>query len=163
MTPPPTLHLTCGLPCAGKTTLAKKIERDTGALRITTDDWLMRMFGEDVSIEDASKVREELEATLLDLALDVLARGVDVVLDFGVWSRKERETFRARAAAIGARSELHFLDVTLEELVQRLHERNADLPAGTFRITEAQLREYATWFETPEADEVLSREAPSPA
>ncbi len=157
-----TFHLTCGLPCAGKTTLAKQIERETGALRLTTDEWLTNIFGEGAPMEVANKVREELEATLLDLAMDVLARGVDVVLDFGVWSREERETFRERAEDVGARSELHFLDVPLEELVRRLRERNADLPPGTFRITEEQLREYATWFQTPDQDELSPREAPQP-
>ena len=155
----PTFHLTCGLPCAGKTTLAKQIERDTGALRLTTDEWLTNIFGEGAPMEVANKVREELEAALLDLAIEVLSRGVDVVLDFGVWAREERETFRARAAAVGARSELHYLEVPLEELVRRLHERNADLPPGTFRITEEQLREYATWLQPPGADELAPREA----
>jgi predicted kinase len=156
-----TLHLTCGLPCAGKTTLAKRLEHETGGLRLTTDEWLKRIFGEALTVEEANKVRENFEARLLDLTIELLERGVDVVLDFGVWSREERETFRARAAAVGARSELHFLDVPVEELVRRLHERNSDLPAGTFRITEEQLREYATWLQPPTPDELPPREAPA--
>ena len=35
---PPTLVLICGLPGAGKTTLAKQIERDLPAVRLTPDD-----------------------------------------------------------------------------------------------------------------------------
>lgn len=159
----PTFHLTCGLPCAGKTTLALKLERETGGIRLTTDEWLHRIFGEGVSAEEANVVRERLEAALLDLAMELLAHGVDVVLDYGVWSREERETFRARAAAVGARSELHFLDVPLAELVRRLHERNANLPAGTFRITDDELREYATWLEPPGPDELEPREADTQA
>ena len=36
----PMLHLICGLPCAGKTTLAKQLERDVPALRLCpTSGW----------------------------------------------------------------------------------------------------------------------------
>jgi predicted kinase len=33
-----TLHLICGLPCSGKTTLAKQLEQQHAALRLTTDN-----------------------------------------------------------------------------------------------------------------------------
>jgi predicted kinase len=147
----------CGLPCAGKTTLAREIEA-RGALRLTTDEWLHRMFGADVSIEQAHTVRDQLEALLFDVAERALELGLDVVVDFGVWSRDERETFRARASKVGARSELHYLDVPHDELLRRMAARNASPPFGTFRFTEAHLAEWSTWFEPPAADELLPRE-----
>ncbi|MBI5961278.1 MAG: AAA family ATPase, partial [Chloroflexi bacterium] len=36
-----------GLPCSGKTTLAQKLEREQSALRLTTDEWHVRLFGQD--------------------------------------------------------------------------------------------------------------------
>ena len=157
----PTLHLTCGLPGAGKTTLAREIERDHRALRLTTDEWLLRLFGDDITPAENELYRERLEHHLfLDLAVRALELGVDVVLDFGVWARSEREDFRGRASAVGARSELHFLDVPIDELLKRLVVRNKERTAGTFRISEEQLRLWATWFERPDVDELLPREAP---
>ncbi len=40
-----TLFLTCGLPGSGKTTLAKQIEHERPALRLTADEWLVELFG----------------------------------------------------------------------------------------------------------------------
>ena len=40
-----TLFLMCGLPGSGKTTLAKRIERERGALRLTHDEWIARLYG----------------------------------------------------------------------------------------------------------------------
>jgi hypothetical protein len=154
----PTLHLTCGLPCSGKTTLAKQIEREAPALRLTTDDWLTRLIESDPADHPASAMRDALEALLLETALRALELGIDVVLDFGVWSRGEREDFRARAAAAGARSELHYLDASLEELIARVGARNAAMPPGTYAITEDQMRLWATWFEAPSEDELAPRE-----
>ena len=43
----PVLTLLVGLPGAGKTTLAKKLERETGAIRFTPDEWHLFLFGDD--------------------------------------------------------------------------------------------------------------------
>ena len=156
----------CGLPCSGKTTRARQIEQEHSALRLTKDEWLMTIFGDRMpakgySLEEMHAVRDPLESALFDLALRVLSLGVDVVLDFGVWARSERESFRARAAAIGARSELHFMDVAEQDLLTRLHARNEQLPPGTFHIEDAQIKEWAGWFERPADDELPPREPTS--
>ena len=156
-----TLHLMCGLPCAGKTTEARRLEQDERALRLTPDEWIYAQHGSDGAKARDSALRTALEAAMVDLAMRVLSLGVNVVLDFGLWTRSEREELRARADGVGARSELHFLDVPEGVLLARLAARNADLPAGTFAIDEAELRLWSTWFEAPVADELLPREPAS--
>jgi hypothetical protein len=42
-----TLHLMVGLPCSGKTTLAKKLEHELPALRLNLDEWHICLFGQD--------------------------------------------------------------------------------------------------------------------
>src|SRR5215207_2118900 len=42
-----TLHLMVGLPCSGKTTLAQKLKHEQSALRLTTDEWHIHLFGQD--------------------------------------------------------------------------------------------------------------------
>ncbi|MCU1268155.1 MAG: hypothetical protein JWM21_4473 [Acidobacteria bacterium] len=153
-----TLHLICGLPCAGKTTLAKQIEQERSALRLTPDEWIIRLFGNDLSLEALDAARDPIEAVLWDLAARILVLGIDVILDFGFWSRSEREDFRARAAQLGARSELHFLDVHEDALLKRWATRNADLPSGTFQIDEVRLRRWCRLFEPPSSDELESPE-----
>lgn len=41
----PILHLMVGLPGSGKTTEAKRIEAQTGAIRFTPDEWQIELFG----------------------------------------------------------------------------------------------------------------------
>jgi len=43
-----TLHLIVGFLCSGKTTFAKKLEQELPALRLTPDEWHLRLFGNDV-------------------------------------------------------------------------------------------------------------------
>src|SRR3982750_152144 len=116
----PTLHLMVGLPCAGKTTLAKRIERERPCLRLTPDEWIARLFGADVALDVLDAARDPMEALLWDVAAAVLKLGGDVILDFGFWSRAERDDYRARAAALGARCVVHYCDVAEAELLRRL-------------------------------------------
>jgi predicted kinase len=158
-----TLHLICGLPCSGKTTLAKVLERELPALRLAPDEWIVRLFGPDIADEALDAVRDPVEAALWNLTAHVLVLGLDVILEYGFWTRAEREEYRRRAAVLGARSKLYFTDGSEEELLHRLAQRNTDRPAGTFRIEEVQLRRWMRTFEPPDADELVPREAPASA
>ena len=146
----PTLHLMVGLPCSGKTTLAKKLERDLPALRLTPDEWMARVVGDGYD-EDKRAV---VEAMLWEVAAQCLRLDVNVVLDYGFWAKSERDDFRTRAAQIGAETKIHFLDVARDELLKRLAHRNANLPDDTFHIEASDLETWLTMFEVPMPDEL---------
>ena len=78
-----------------------------------------------------------------------MTAGRSCVLDFGLWSREERDALRLRARAQGVRVELHVLDVELDELVRRAARRNADAPHTTVEMSAEQLAVWASSFETP--------------
>ena len=149
-----TLHLIVGLPCSGKTTLARKLEKKYSALRLTPDEWHIPLFGDDMNDKDHDARHELVESLLWDLAAKVLVLGVDVILDFGFWGRSERDDFRSRAAKLGVDFKIHFLDVPEEMLLERLAARNAQLPQGTFRIPETKLKEWILLFEPPSQEEL---------
>lgn len=150
----PTLFLMVGLPGAGKTTLAKKLEAECPALRLTPDEWIPVLYGENLSQAKLDSVRDPVENMQWRVAAAALQLGVDVVLDFGFWGKGERDDYRARAAALGARTEICFLDVPHGELSARLAARNAALPPGTFRVSQEQLDLWSSWFEPPTAEEL---------
>lgn len=153
-----TLHLMVGLPCAGKTTLAKQLEEEYSALRLTPDEWHTRLFGNDVGDEQHDARHTQIESLLWGIAARSLALGVNVILDFGFWAKVEREDFRARARQLGASSEIHFLDVPEAELMERLRQRNASPAAGAFTIPEADLRGWLAIFQPPGPEELERRE-----
>jgi predicted kinase len=157
---PPTLHLIVGLPGAGKTTLARQLELDIPAFRLTPDEWIETLYGASVKADVLDAARDPVERLQWDVAVRALELGVDVILDFGFWSREEREHFRSRAALLGARSQVHALHLSLDELWARLGDRNVARPAGTFRVSRAQLEQWWSVFQPPGADELLLRPAP---
>lgn len=151
----PTLYLTCGLPGSGKTTLAKRLEQDVPALRLTADEWLHELYP-DISTSEAEEgaIRRPVERLQWNLALRALQLGCDVVLDFGVWGREERDLFRTGAREVGARVVLCLLDPSVDELWERLSRRNADRPFGAFEIPKEALLRWADRFQRPTAEEL---------
>src|SRR5438093_10350672 len=143
--------MTCGVPGSGKTTLAKRLEAEQRAVRLTGDEWLHELYPNEsgVALNAQLPVVERLrwvnahrplvERLQWALALRTLALGVNVVLDWGLWTREERDHYRTQAQERSVRVVLCVLDPSREELVRRLKERNAALPAGTFRIDAALL------------------------
>ncbi|MBN8531119.1 MAG: AAA family ATPase [Alphaproteobacteria bacterium] len=153
-----TLHLMVGLPCSGKTTLAQKLEQEQSALRLTSDEWQISLFGQDAEEREHDARHTLIEAMLWNVASRALALGTNVILDFGFWAREEREDYRSRAKTLGAGSEVHFLDVPTEELMRRLAIRNAQPSPTSFIIPEAMMKPWIALFQKPTPDELERRD-----
>lgn len=153
-----TLHLMVGLPCSGKTTVARELEATCSALRLTPDEWHVRLFGQDAEAPEHDARHALIEALLWDVASRALVLGTNVILDYGFWAREEREDYRARAKQLGARSEVHFLDVPPEELLRRLARRNAERSPTAFYIPEAMMHPWIAFFQKPTRDELERRD-----
>ena len=153
-----TLHLMVGLPCSGKTTLARKLEQEHSALRLTPDEWQVALFGQDAEEPEHDARHSLIEAMLWKIASRVLKLGTNVILDFGFWAREEREDYRLRAKRLGASSEVHFLDVSEDELLRRLAVRNSQPSQESFHIPEESMKPWIAFFQRPTPDELESRE-----
>ncbi len=76
-----------GLPCSGKTTLARQLEIERSALRLTPDEWQLALFGQDAQAPEHDARHGQIEALLWQVASRALALGTNVILDFGFWAR----------------------------------------------------------------------------
>lgn len=147
-----TMWVMVGLPSAGKTSRASELASTWNALRLTPDEWMIPLFGQD----QPEGKRNVLAGRLIWLALSALRVGVNVVLDFGVWARVERSALRALAASVGATSELVYLPVDGEEQWRRVKARALTDAATTFAMTRADLERWRPTFQPPDATELAA-------
>jgi predicted kinase len=150
------LVLICGLPASGKTSLARQLASQIPAIRLDKDDWT-RQLGHDVW-DDEFRVR--LEAQLWALTLELLARGQSVILEWGHWARVERDDKRLGARALGVGVELHYLDVPLDELIERARRRTESGEWSASPMTRTHFERWATVFQPPDEEELLLFDEP---
>lgn len=154
--PGPSVVMLCGMTGSGKTTLARSLERDLPALRLSVDPWMIALFGEHMPREVFDARSAALMAIAWDVALRATGLGVHVVLDWGFWQRAERVAAAERVRAAGATPLLVVLDVPLTTLERRLAERNAAPSPERFTVTSEMLAEFAGRFEPPSDDEGIA-------
>ncbi len=146
----PLLITFCGLPGSGKTTTAKRLAKETGAIRLNTDEWMATLG---VDFFDVA-FRNKLQLGLYEHGKMLLGLGHSIIVEDGHWSRGERDKQRLDASRLGATLELHFFDLSFDELWRRLEGRNVTGAYGTVPITKEQLQEYWPLFQRPDKEEL---------
>src|SRR4051794_30578270 len=146
----PTLFLTVGLPCTGKTTAALRIEVEQNALRLTKDEWVKALYGH----ENPPSAQDVIEGRLIEIGLRALELGNNVVIDFGLWGRDERTALRQAATDRGAVVEMRYFDVTPAEQRRRLDQRQALAAHTTWPMSDEELMGWAAMFQVPTPGEL---------
>jgi predicted kinase len=147
------LIIICGLPGAGKTTLAKTFEAQHGAIRMCPDEWMESL---DINHWDEAK-RSKVESFQWSLTKQLLQLGLTVIIEWGTWGRSERDALRLGAKSLGAAVELHYVSAPLDELFERIHRRGMEDPP----VTREQLEQWSRLFEVPTAEEMSLYDNPT--
>ena len=146
--------MTCGKICCGKTTYANKLKEEMNAVILSIDEITLAMFPDGAGeMHDTYVLRAE--QYLLKLSLQILQAGTDVILDWGLWTREQRDRLRAFYAEHRAACEVHYLRISEEEWNRRIRQRNerqGDDPSVYF-VDEGLLRKFESIFEEPAAEE----------
>jgi predicted kinase len=143
----------CGRMAAGKSTLARQLASDARAALLVEDDFLARLFPDQVVdlaayVMYSGRIREVLAPHICSL----LSLGLSVVLDFPANSRRQRAWFRRLIDDSGAEHELHFVDVPDEVCLRQLKLRSAGIAEERW-TSEAEFHLVNAYFEPPTADE----------
>ncbi len=149
----PIVYVICGFIGAGKTTFAKKLERKTGAVRITKDEWSIRLIGHDPTIDGYEEWDQKICGLSRDFAFYLAEKGIDVILDEGFWGREDRAELRRRIDAIGAREILYYVEAPLETMRERVVGRNNNLTKDSFNISSEMFDNYLKYWQPPDNDE----------
>ncbi len=115
--------LLCGVVCSGKTTYAHKLRHRLMAVSLSCDELMLALYTEPMG-EDYDTALDRAKGYLYTLTRQLVLAGVTVILDFGFWSRREREEVKAMFAGHGVHTELHYVRVSPEQWEQNIAARN---------------------------------------
>jgi predicted kinase len=154
MSEPGRLILICGLPGAGKTTVAGRLVRRLGIATYSSDDWLARLSLL-ISDEPRRAAIEELQWVEIQRQL---ALGGSAIVEWGFWARADRDRLRLAARALGADVHLVYLQAPLDVLMERIARRARENPP----ITRQMLEHWASLMQAPGTEELALFDPLSP-
>ena len=145
--------MTCGKICCGKTTYARKLEEELGAVVLSIDEVMLTLFPDGAGeMHDTYALRTE--QYLLSLSLKILESGTDVILDWGLWTRVQRDRLREFYRAHNFPCEIHYLRISRAEWEKRIRGRNArPADASCYYVDKGLLEKVESLFEEPDVEE----------
>ena len=148
------LYFMCGKMAAGKSTHAKALASATDSILIVQDELLEALYpGQIRTIDEFAGCSARLRDALSPHIVDLLTRGVSVVLDFPGNTRAQRAWFRGLIERAGVDHELHYIDAPNDVCKRQLKQRSDALPAGHPWTSDAEFDAITKYFQAPLEEE----------
>ncbi len=148
--------LICGKICCGKTTYAEKLCAENNAILLSIDEITLALFGQHCGDKHDEYV-ERTEKYLLNKSLELIQMDINVVLDWGFWTKAERLAVKEFYESRGIEYEFHYIDVSDEIWKYRLNKRNNAVLAeetSAYYVDDNLAAKFASIFEVPSEDEI---------
>ena len=150
------VYLICGKICCGKTTYANKICAENNAVLLSVDEITLALFGQYCG-DKHDKYVERAEKYLLNKSMEFINKDISVVLDWGFWTKAERESAKEFYKSRNIECELHYIDISDEVWKSRLRKRNNAVLANetsAYYVDDNLAAKFASIFELPSEDEI---------
>ncbi|MEE9438160.1 MAG: AAA family ATPase [Saprospiraceae bacterium] len=95
------IHIIFGPQGAGKTTYSKKLSEEVKGIHLSIDDWMWKLFGEDLpkpmNLKWIMERVERCEKQIWSISTQISESGSDVILDLAFTKKAKRELFKTLA------------------------------------------------------------------
>ncbi len=150
------VFLICGKICSGKTVYAEQLRIKHKAILLSVDEIMLSIFGLYTgSLHD--EYTKSIKEMLLKKTLEIIEVHVSVILDWGFWTKKEREYVRNYFKDHHIEYEFYYIDIPNEEWKKRIEQRNYLVQTKEIQayfVDENLLNKTNRLFEIPDQNEI---------
>lgn len=151
------IHLIYGKLCSGKTTLARELAQQEKGILLSCDELMLTLFPEDGLGAEYDAISSRAKEYLWKKVFELNDIGVNVILDWGCWSRASRDEAVSRCRMRNVSVVRHLIDISDAEWRRRIEQRNQAIQQGKtqdYPVDEGLYRKFLSRYEPPSADEV---------
>ncbi len=146
------LLILCGLPFAGKSTLADKLAEKYSFMRVDLDEIKFELFGRDADDDQFTQAEwDKVYQKMYEQIESLLKAGKSVVHDTGNFTKRERDVSRQIAAKLGVEAITLFVDTAIELAKKRLLENR--MTKRRFDVKDKAFNWAVSEMEIPQANE----------
>jgi predicted kinase len=149
------VHMICGPVGSGKTTYGRALATELRGAFFCLDEWMATLFTMDAptppTLDWMMPRVLRCEQQIWSVARQLLALGVDVILELGFFTREQRA--RVRELAAGQDVVVHLLDVPQDVRRERVRARNRGSETFTIEVDDATFDWAERYYEDLTDDE----------
>lgn len=152
----PKVILICGKLCSGKTTYAKKLVKENNAILLSCDEIMLTLLGPYCG-DIFDEMQEKTMKYLFKKSLEVVAIGIDVIIDSGFWLKAKREEVTEFYRQNGITPKWHYIDVSHEIWLKNVEKRNNAVEkaeTNDYNVDDNLANKCLSMFEEPTPDEI---------
>ena len=149
--------LICGKVASGKTTYARLLaNQNKSTILLSTDELMLPLFGQNPGANHHALLAK-VENYLLGKSLELISVDINVILDWGFWTKERREQISDFFAKRGICYEWHYMDTCDKTLYSNLEKRNSDIENGcvtAYHFDNELAAKFWDMFDVPSKDEI---------
>lgn len=147
----------CGKVCSGKSYYASSLKEKENAVILSCDDVTMTLFDNDLG-DNHDVMVKKIMTHLKDLSIKIINTNTNVILDWGFWSKKDREEITEFYHKNNIPIEWYYICVDDETWNKNIEERNKRVEEGNggsdFHVGEGLKNKVLSRWDEPTKDEI---------
>lgn len=150
------VYILCGKICSGKSTYSQQLRKDKKAVILSVDDITLTLLGQNGG-DTLDVYVEKLEQYFFQKSVEIVETGINVILDWGFWTKSERDFAKEFYGSRGIEYEFHYISISDEEWYSRLDKRNNDVlekKSDAYYVDEGLVQKFKSIFEIPGKEEI---------
>lgn len=151
-----TVFLICGKICSGKGYYTRQLRRGVNAVVLSCDEIENDLFRHGLG-DRHDEISADIKRYLHKKAAEIARAGCPVILDWGFWSRAERESVSALYRDAGIPFEWHYVEIADADWIRNIESRNEAVAAGKttdYAVDSGLLEKLRSRFEPPAQSEI---------
>ena len=150
------VYILCGKICSGKSTYSQKLRKSQKAVILSVDDITLTLLGQNGG-DTLDVYVEKLEQYFFQKSVEIIETGINVILDWGFWTKAERDFAKEFYNCRGIGYEFHYISISDGEWYRRLDRRNNDVlekKSDAYYVDEGLAEKFKSIFEIPTKNEI---------
>ena len=147
----------CGKICCGKSYYAAKLKEKENAVILSCDELTKDLFDNDLG-EKHDEMAQRIWAYFKKKSVELVKAGCTVILDWGFWSRANRESLQEYFRVQEIPCEWHYIEVEDETWKRNIEERNHRVLNGQggldYYLDEGLMEKLNSLWEEPGQEEI---------